>query len=245
MIFCCVGSEISISDTHTSRGALVKVRLFICVHWQAVWNVLLKSCQSLPFLFASLRLVNTSICKWEPWLCLEPPHTAWPASPRGTPVVWHLSQLLMCQGSWAKSSCQIIVLGRGLKNVKVCFIYEWHVVRLKQPKSFAGVLTRMSWPGFPLHVMSPPPLMLLNRIQSGEQQRERSWLEMWRTPWWHTLNGLGYFVSMGRCAAAAVPLGYVCAVKDRVAMLTSTWATHVVTSSSPAARKRKIHPTFI
>lgn len=179
------------------------------------------------------------------------PGSAW------SQLTWHrlpLQEEHRRFGTWANCSCvkavepihqQIIVLGRGLKNVKVCFIYEWHVVRLKQLKSFAGVLTRMSWPGFPLHVMSPPPLMLLNRIQSGEQQRERSWLEMWRTPWWHTLNGLACFVSMGRCAAAAVPLGYMCAVKDRVAMLTSTWATHVVTSSSPAARKRKIHPTFI
>ena len=88
----------------------------------------------------------------------------------------------------------------------------------------------------------PVPLLscLLIRGSKWRGRKERWWLEMWRARYWHPPNRLCCCVWMSRCAAAAVPLAYGCAAREGAVMLTSTWATRVVTSSSPAARKRKV-----
>lgn len=150
---CCGQSEISISDPYASRNAFVKVRQFICVYWQTAWNVLVKNCQNLPFLYATFRPVNTSIWKWESCLCPESAHIALPVAPGGTPVVWPSGQLFMCWGS------QVIVPGHCFKEkykkVESLVFFAWHVVRLEQLKSFASVFSGMNWPACLFCYVSP------------------------------------------------------------------------------------------
>lgn len=124
------------------------------------WNILVKNCQSLPFLYASFRPVNTSIWQWESCLCSESAQIALLVSSRGNPVVWPLSQLFMCWGSWAEPLCQVLVLEESEKKLKVwfslhdmCFSLRLHL------KSFA--VCSQGWTGLLacLAVMSPPPLL--------------------------------------------------------------------------------------
>lgn len=156
---CCGQCEISISDTYASREAFVKVRQFICVYWQTAWNVLVKNCKSLPFLYATFRPVNTSIWKWESCLCPESAHIALPVPPGGTPVVWPSSQLFMCWGSRAKSLCQVIVLRKSIKKLKVWFSLHdmWFSLSSWNPLQMCF----QGWTGLLAYsaVMSPPPLL--------------------------------------------------------------------------------------
>lgn len=142
---CCGQCEISISDTYASREAFVKVRQFICVYWQTAWNVLVKNCKSLPFLYATFRPVNTSTWKWESCLCPESAHIALPVPPGGTPVVWPSSQLFVL-----RQPSQVIVPGHCFKEkykkVESLVFFAWHVVQLEQLKSFANVFSGMNWP---------------------------------------------------------------------------------------------------
>lgn len=120
--------------------------------------------------------------------------------------------------------------GKYWKKVKVWFSSHdmWFNLR-QQLKSFA--LCSQVWTGL---------LAFFSPSSAVEGHKEGWWLDMWRAPQWHTANWLCCFVWMSRCAAAAVPLAYGCAVKYVVAMPTSTLATRVVTSSWPVVRKRTV-----
>lgn len=141
--------------------AFGKVRQFICVYWQTGWNILV-DCQSIPFLYASFRPVNTSIWKCESCLCSESAQIAPPVSPRGNPVVWHSSQLFMCWGSWAKPLCQVIVSEESLKKKEgeSLVFFAWHMLQLEAAAEIlCSVFTGMSRPACLFTVMSPPPLL--------------------------------------------------------------------------------------
>lgn len=126
------------------------------------------------------------------------------------------------------------------KTCKRLFIVQ-HVVWLKQLKPSAGTKVELVYFLVPL-----PSSMALNKAERKRAANRDELTGDVRDPLLtYSLMDSAVWLSLGRCAAAAVPLASACGTNRATAMLIASWATRVASSSSPAARGRTIQPTLI